>query len=319
MKKLLMLLLVPFLLFSCLGKEEDTSDVVVVEAGPELIETYTLYNGNLGIRESASQESDTLFTSNLLEKVYWTGESTEVGRHTWLEVQNEDGSITGWCWEMYLAPNGTPFIMTDKMIIYSEPKALGVTDQFIEKYQVGAIVGEESGYYEIKWCVGNPGYHGFIKKENISMGDDAMQDMDILELLALAEANSHNYEVAKELLDNALEATDSAFYQEVRDASRALEDAQNAPMEIIQYANGSFCLVNSQGVNVRSLPSLEGDEIARLDQWTSVQVLDSTSVAETIDGLGTGYWYNISFHMDGDQESTDGWLFGLFLSLDEGI
>lgn len=319
MKKLLLLLLVPLLLFSCLGKEEDSAEepVVIEELEPELIETYTIYNGGLGIRETASGESDKVFYSNLLEKVYWTGESQEVGRHTWLEVQNEDGSEIGWCWEMYLAPNGIPFIMTDRMIIYSTPDALDVTDQFIEKYQIGAIVGEEGIYYEIKWAVGNSGYHGFIKKENISFGESAIQDIKILEIVRKAE-EAESYEMAKELLNNALEFTSSSFYQEVRDASKALEAAQNIPVEIDQYGNGSFCLINSQGVNVRSLPSLEGNEIARLDQWTSVQVLESTSVAETIEGLGTGYWYRISFYQDGSQENTEAWVFGLFLNPDEG-
>ncbi|MDA3850236.1 MAG: SH3 domain-containing protein [Spirochaetaceae bacterium] len=308
MKKLLLLIFVGSLVFfSCLGKEEE-EQVEIPAVEEESISCFSIYpgDGTLGVRVAAGQDQERAYYLSFLEEVTWTGNSKEIGNYTWLEIINEEGE-RGWCWEIYLPADAQPAIMTDDMLIYEKPELGAVTANTIKTKQFLAITGTEGIFYEIRWVTASDKkYHdGFIKKDNISSGNQALEDLQVINLIEKAQT-INNVDVAKEIINDALTFRNSAFYQEARLVADQL--ANPVVEEAVALALGASVKITRDGVNMRSAADTASEEITMLNSGTEGIISAISPEAETIGSYGSNFWYKLTL-----EDQSEGWIYGAFV------
>lgn len=80
------------------------------------------------------------------------------------------------------------------------------------------------------------------------------------------------------------------------------------------YANG---FLNASNVNVRAVPSLEGEKIFQLSNSQPVRIYLRSTNKMTIGNM-TDYWYCVRrLDTESESEMKTGWIFGAFLNISQ--
>lgn len=327
-KKMILILLIPFLYFSC-SKTEDPAAIAdsaaVVKANKEVVsETFnSVHRGmtyNIGDEDSDDPKLDnSTIRLDLGDKFFSLGKIVSVKdkKNTMLELvkcKTQKDEIF-WLRADIVVPGGTlAIVKDDETNIYREPDKLKPTGEILSKMTIVTTYPDsESGFRKVTtWDekLNKKRANIYIKAEDLSK-----RESDIQSIRTYFLATKLNNDVAKKtLFKTALEYKDSIFYDFIENEYNKIFESpetqtpneETVSVDVPEFEEIDFAAtINDNDVNVRTLPILESSEIiTQLNIGDSVSITGQTTDSFSVGGI-SAKWYKIS--------EPEGWVFGSYL------
>jgi len=314
MKKIALVLIIAIVaLSSCSkGSTPESSVASAVKPSAEALKAsaFVMLNG-LSLWTRDGDAAVYVKTSTLADAVAIEGEPVELeykgNKREYSKVTTADGGEYFARTPYLVKADRLAVVRDEKCVLYNEPRVVGATTTIVPRLTVVAVVDPTltEGFIKVSYAKplpdGSMVVDKWIKRESIV---DGAVDVKAAVAVAVVEASGAK---EKDLKINILEGAISSFSASVfvDDLTNMLLALKGRPI-IDLVSEKAMLTVNSNDVNVRSSPSIEGsDSLGKLNTGDVVESIERTSAK--IDVKGTqAYWFHIVSPMDG-------WVFGEFL------
>ncbi|MEL6133396.1 MAG: SH3 domain-containing protein [Bacteroidota bacterium] len=321
MKRIQTLLLLPLILIflqSCGGSEEkgqtattDEQSANVMDAeesmadDPSAADQAICLWGKAGLRDGAGRGKDLEYLATITfgEVVKLTGESEEVDKRNYLEMELSDGK-KGWSYDYLFAVGGERAVAFSSIDIFKRPDITTITTKKIERGQIFAVVPtDEEGWMEV-----------FGKEKKTAgwarLNDDTYSTDEVDVALAIKMdqiGDLKSTSEKKKELENIAGSnifSSSALFSMVEDQLLDMDKARDLPANQL--------MIQASTLNVRSEPQkpAEGEEdniVFKVNEGDVCNILEKGDARVQINDMND-YWYKIEFN------GQVGWVYGHFTS-----
>lgn len=318
MKKILALLLASFISFAAFAAEKTISAVMLQDEGSLFEEKDELMKWSKSLDQGTDIKILTIADENgnivpEEKTAYRLNEKKEKIKNDYYHVKYDDKSY--WVIKNRVTLQEKVGVICNETTLYKSPD---ISDYKNETLAVGTIVTFNTEFkangkipmYKVSYFVADGAWAvktGYVRKDNVSASKDDIKAVRLIKKLA----NQKDEEVQAELLKNINKLNIS---EGIKTLAANTKEA-NSPKDLT--AEG-YTSVNTNGliayedtaINVRDVPGSKGNVIGSFTQETYVFVIERTNVTEKI-GSEENYWY----HVQSDDGSITGWVFGPYVQI----